>query len=985
MFSPDTKRVFALPPGCNFPHMLVAGLRARLAMQPPDSIARVTLYVNTNRMKARIVDIFAQSGASFLPKLRLITELAADPRLNLPKPASTLRRQLELSTLIAALLKAEPKLAPRAATFDLAVSLTQLLDEMQGEGVSPEALARLDVSQHAAHWERAQAFLQIIAPIYAQDNGPEARRRAAVAQLSALWQSAPPQDPIILAGSTGSRRATAELMQTITALPKGAVVLPGYDFDLPGHVWQQMDDALTSEDHPQYRFRKLMDRLEINPNDIALWHDAPPVPRSALISLSLRPAPVTDQWLRDGPGLGDLRIAAQDMTLIEAPSSRSEALAIALVLRDAAQNGVKAALITPDRTLSRQVTAALDRFGITPDDSAGRPLALSAAGRFLRHMAELRCETLTIDRLIAVLKHPLTASGAARGAHLLLTRELELHLRHKGPAFPAHNDVVEWAKTQKIADAAQWAQALAPLFGAKTAPNAAALGAHIDAHRTLAEALAGGGQGTGALWQGEAGEKALSLMTTFAAEASAADNGEGTLDAHDYRHMFDSLIHREDLREATLAHPNILIWGTIEARVQGCELVILGGLNDAVWPKLPAPDPWLNRKMRKDAGLLLPDRQIGLSAHDYQQAICAPKVVLTRALRSSESETVPSRWLNRLLNLMDGLPSQSGDLALNDMRKRGQYWVSLAALLDQPLAAHSADINLRPSPRPAPQPPLAARPKELALTAMENLIINPYHIYARNILRLRPLPPLRAQVDARDRGIVIHTILENFIQTPIAHEALAQAKARFLALALNVLQQEIPFPMTRALWLARITRTADAFLAKNAHFQGERLAVETTGRLRIADYDFTLFGTPDRIDLLPDGTLHLIDYKTGAAPKEADQKTHKKQLLFAALMAQRGAFGDVSNQNAVQISYVSLGSKIELVQTHLDENRLAQEWADLTTLISAYQNPQTGYAARRADFETRLPRDYDHLSRYGEWQTSDPAQLIWLGADGDKP
>jgi double-strand break repair protein AddB len=981
MFDPSTKRVFALPPGCDFPAALVAGLQARLALQPADAIARVTLYVNTNRMKARIISLFAQSGASFLPKLRLITELGADPRLNLPKPASTLRRQLELTTLISALLKAEPNLAPRAATFDLAVSLTQLLDEMQGEGVSPHALAQLDVSQHAAHWERAQAFLQIIAPIYAQDNGPEARGRAAVAQLAALWQNTPPQDPIILAGSTGSRRATAELMQAITALPQGAVVLPGYDFDLPNHVWQQMDDALTSEDHPQYRFRKLMDRLNIAPDDITPWHSTAPSARAPLISLSLRPAPVTDQWLRDGPSLGDLHIAAQDMTLIEAPSMRSEALAIALVLRKAAQDGVKAALITPDRTLSRQVTAALDRFGIIPDDSAGRPLALSAAGRFLRHMAEIRCETLTVDRLITVLKHPLTGSGAARGAHLLLTRELELHLRRYGPAFPTHDDVLHWAKTQSLAQAAEWAQSLAPLFNAKTGTGPMALAEHIQTHRALAEAVAG--QGSGALWQGEAGEKALQLMTTFATEASAM--GESPLDVQDYRHMFDSLIHREDLREASIAHPDILIWGTIEARVQGCDLVILGGLNDAIWPKLPTPDPWLNRKMRKDAGLLLPDRQIGLSAHDYQQAICAPKVVLTRALRSSESETVPSRWLNRLINLMQGLPNQNGDLALQKMRARGQNWLSLAALIDQPLATHRQDENLKPSPRPAPQPPIAARPKELALTALEQLIINPYHIYARNILRLRPLPPLRAQADARDRGIVIHKILEKFIKSQPEKESRAAAKTRLLALANSVLQQEIPFPMTRALWLARITRTADAFLAKNSHFEGTSLAIETQGRLHIAELDFTVFGTPDRIDLLPDGTLHLIDYKTGAAPKDAEQKTHKKQLLFAALMAKEGGFGDIGSENVALISYVSLGSKIDVVQTRLSPDRLKQEWNDLTGLIAAYQQPQTGYTARRADFETRLQRDYDHLSRYGEWQTSDPAYAIWLGADEDKP
>jgi ATP-dependent helicase/nuclease subunit B len=977
VFDPTTTkpRVFALPAGCDFPALVVAGLQNRLKNRPPEAMARVTLYVNTARMRSRISEIFLSQGAGFLPRLRLITQLDQDPRLTLPAGVSPLRRQLEIAPLIGALLDAQPDLAPRFARFDLALSLTRLLDEMQGEGVSPQVISQLDVSQHSAHFARTQEFLRIVAPIYSESNGPAARGRLAVAQLAALWQAAPPQDPVLIAGTTGSRLATAELMQAVAALPQGALILPGYDFDLPPAVWQHMDDALTSEDHPQFRFRRLMDRMGFDPEDVQRWHDAPPPcpARNALISLALRPAPVTDAWLREGPELPDLIAATSDLTLIEAPNPRSEALAIALVLREAAQSGVKTALITPDRNLSRQVTAALDRWALVPDDSAGQPLALSAAGRFLRQVADLRAQTLTVDRLIALLKHPLTASGAMRGPHLLLVRELELRLRRKGPAFPDFAFLQSWGKTQKIEGASDWAAMLEPIFIANHPMSLRPLAEHVAAHVDLAQAISG--RDSGKLWQEDAGFAARALMDDLARDASAG----GEMNAQDYRQLFETIIAARPLRQAQIAHPNILIWGTIEARVQGCDLVVLGGMNDAIWPKLPDPDPWLNRKMRKDAGLLLPDRQIGLAAHDFQQAVSARRVVITRATRSAESETIPSRWLNRLLNLIKGLPQKNGPQALAAMQARGAVWLDLARAVDRPSADMAHDPALKASPRPSPMPPLRTRPHELPVTAMEQLITNPYHVYARYILRLLPLPPMRARADARDRGTAVHLILERFVKTRPAGEDFTAAHARLAAIAKDVFTTEIPFPATRALWLAKLMHVAGFFLAEDQKHGGVTLAVEEKGRLTLPELGFSLTGTPDRIDRLPDGRLHLIDYKTGAPPSVKDQEQHRKQLLFAAVMADRSGFPELGLCDVAKISYLSLARSEKAVETDLTPADLVREGQILGDLIAAYAREDTGYTARRADFSTTFDGDYDHLMRFGEWQGSDYAEKIPVG------
>ncbi len=964
MFKTEGPRLFAMAPGVDFPTHLVAGLQDRLRDQPPEAMANVTLFLNTTRMRRRVIEIFTASGAHFLPRLRLVTDLGVEiPFAGLPAAVSPLRRRLELTVLIDRLLTAQPDLAPRTSLFDLADSLADLMDEMQGEGVDPQTVATLDVTSHSEYWARTQAFLAIIAQFFAQTDAPDtqARQRMVIERLTDLWVKTPPQGPMIVAGSTGSRGNTALLMQAVAQLPQGAIILPGFDFDMPETVWDALSDVMTAEDHPQYRFRRILSALALPATAVQAWRDvAPPnAARNRLISLSLRPAPVTDQWLTEGADLPDLISATHDITLIETPSPRAEAMAIALVLREAAESGVKAALITPDRNLTRQVSAALDRWAILPDDSAGSPLALSAPGRFLRHIADMSGRKLTAEALLTLLKHPLAFSGPDRGAHLRRTRELELSLRRTGPAFPTPDLLVHWAQTQRDDGMATWAAVIAGALEGQDTVSMLALSDHVALHRSIAEALARGmaSTGTGGLWETVEGEQALKTFTELEREAPYG----GTISAADYAALFTAVLSGAEVRDAPRVHAGIMLWGTLEARVQGADLVILGGVTDGIWPPAPPADPWLNRKMRADAGLLLPERKIGLSAHDYQQAVAAPRVILTRALRNAEAETVPSRWLNRLINLLTGLPDRNGPHALAAMRARGAQWVALAQAVETPVA------TMPPAPRPSPRPPVAARPDSLSLTNIERLIRDPYAIYARHILRLYKLDPLRHTADPRLRGSVIHKILEDFTKTRPAGETLEDAKSRLLLVAQHVLAQNVPWPTARAVWVARMARAAPGFLALDASTGGTPVAIEEKGAVVLAPLSFTLFGTPDRIDALPDGRLHLIDYKTGDPPTEKKQASFEKQLLLAAAMAERGGFKALGPREVAKITYLGVKAGTKMVETVISPEITAKVWEDLIKLIGCYLTPSQGYTARRAMFETNFPGDYDHLSRFGEW------------------
>ena len=340
----DRFGVFHLPPGLDFAETFAAGLLARYAGDPPETLARITVYLNSERMRRRVSGALTAQGARLLPRLRLVTELDSDAVLaGLPAPEPRLRRLLSLGQLVQGLLQQDETLAPQGAAFDLAASLSDLMDEMQAEGVTPGRIARLDMDRHAEYWQNTQSFLSIIAPFFAHDGAadPAARQRIAADWLADLWSSAPPPGPVIVAGSTGSRGPTFRLMRAVAGLAQGALVLPGFDDAMPQSAWSAMPDALTAEDHPQFRIRRLLDVLNLAPHAVRPWHDtaAPDPARNAVVSLSLRPAPVTDQWLTEGQGLHDLVGAMGGVTLVQAETPQEEAATIALILRDSAERG----------------------------------------------------------------------------------------------------------------------------------------------------------------------------------------------------------------------------------------------------------------------------------------------------------------------------------------------------------------------------------------------------------------------------------------------------------------------------------------------------------------------------------------------------------------------------------------------------------------------------------------------------------------------
>ncbi len=982
MWSDWENGTFALPSGTDFCRGVVEGLMARAAGRPPEALPAVTIYVNAGRTLNTLRSAFdahaQQHGPLLLPRLRLISDLGGD----LPgERAAPLGRVLDLGNLVSRLIARDPGLGAGQSVPELAQSLSDLMGEMQQEGCDASALLRIDPREHAAHWQRSLQFLHIAAGFYLTDPAVDgaARQRRIAETLAAAWAMGQqlPDGPVLAVGSTGSHGATRLFLRAVAALPMGAVILPGYDFDQPESVWSGLTEG--AEDHPQSRLAALRD------GGVKPWVPVTTDPRNQLISLALRPAPVTDQWIAEGPSLPDLTRPTAGLTLIEADQPQEEAEAIAVLIREAVERGQPTRLFAADRGLVRRVDAALDRWDLSLDDSAGAPLHLSSPGLFLRHVAGLFGQKLAIDKLLTLLKNPVTATGADFGNSLRHTRDLELRLRRHGPAFPDAESLRDWGArgddSRKIwADWLAEALDLVDIAATDTAPRP--VPDRLADHLRLAEWLAAGPGGTVAdsrLWEDVDGHTARAAMAHLADHADRAQPmGPG-----DYADLIHSQLSAQAVRARDRGHPLIRACGPREARTEANisdgALIILAGLNEGGWPQALPPDPWLSRAMRAQAGLNLPERQIGLSAHDFQQAIAAPQVVLTRARRDADAETIPSRWLNRLTNLMSGLPERGGPQALAAMRQRGAHWLGIARQLAQPR------FRTDPAPRPAPIPPAPAF-ADISVTQVKTLIRDPYAIYAGKVLGLRPLDPLRPEPGAALRGQVLHKVSERLLTPPPGPDTSVEAlRDRFLAITRAVLAEDVPWPAARAFWQARMERIANQIARDEVRRlqAGRPLVVETTHSLPVPGLDLKLTAKPDRIDQLGEGAAaHVYDYKSGKPPSDKEMEHFDKQLLLEAAMVEKGAFPSLGPLGVDGVSYIQLGGEGATFARKFSAEAAEETWQKFILLARHYLRHGRGFTARRALQKAGDVSDYDHLSRFGEWGAGDAALKIKVGDHG---
>jgi ATP-dependent helicase/nuclease subunit B len=1016
---------------------LVDGFEARLHPENLARATLYLPTRRAGRMVREIFLDELQADAAILPRIVALGDIDEDELafaeeaepiggaapLDIPPGLGELERRLTLARLVAAWARG-PVLAPLvvggpASTLALAGDLARLMDDMVTRGVGWEALDGLVPDHLDEYWQHSLDFLRIARQMWPahlaeiEKIEPAARRDLLIA-AEARRLTAHHDGPVIAAGSTGSMPATAKFLHAVGALPQGAVVLPGLDTELDDDSWQMIGGikdargqftAPPSSNHPQFAMQALLRRFGIKRSDVDILGAAARCGRDVLVSELMRPANATAQWHHRlaQPGIdANISAAMTDLAVIEADNPEMEALAIACAMREARQLNKSAALVTPDRALARRVIAALARWNLAFDDSGGDALTDTPVGIFARLTAQAAADELEPPTLLALLKHPLLRLGRPEGAFKGAIESLELALLRgtRPPAgsgglarefarFRAELVKLRGGETSALhgsepratlgneeLDRAQGLvgrlqAALAPLESLPSSkPHDFAELA--DRHRTVLIELSRDEHGDVLAFQGSQGSALAGAFDDLLGQQAQT----GLMVAiGEYPEVFQTAFADRMVRRPEVSNVQLRIYGPLEARLTQSDRVIIGGLVEGVWPPAPRMDPWLSRPMRHELGLDLPERRIGLSAHDFAQLLGTDDVILSHAAKVGGAPAVASRFLHRL-------EAVAGEARWQAAKAAGQNYVRYAAELDRP-------DKVQPTAQPAPTPPRAVRPLKLSVTAIEDWLRDPYTIYAKYILRLQPLDPVDMPLSSADRGSAIHDALGEFTQT-FATDLPERPERVLRGIGEKYFAPLMERPEARALWWPRFLRIARWFADWEIVRRADVSAIlaEVRGETSIPldpERSFVLSARADRIERRRDGSFAILDYKTGQPPtgKQVRMGLSPQLTLEAAILREGGFAGIPAGSTVSELAYVrlsgnnppgeqrSLELKINPGDTPQPPDAAAAEaLIKLEALIRAFENESQAYTSLNLSMWSKRYGSYDDLARIKEWSAA---------------
>lgn len=940
---------------------VLAGYFIKRYENKPEELSNILFLLPNRRSCQSLADAFVRYNGgkpTILPRMEPIAETdeneiflggGAEILPNLKPAIDSMERVFNFTKLIMHKNEYGVDDVSLAQAYALAQNLASFIDTVQNEELDFARLDNIVPDDYSDHWRKTLTLLKIITkywPRILEENGycdPMERRKQLLRAELDFWRTSSNRPKIVIAGSTAAFPVLKEMVKTVAEFPDGEVYLYGLDKYLDADSWKKID-----ENHPQYELKKLLDCLQMSRDEVVDIADKNISQREKLISEIMRPASTTGEWRK----LSEKIFSAdtfKDIHLINCDDMRHEAKTIAMIMRETLETeGKTVALVTVDRNLSRRVISELKKWKIDADDSAGQPLSLTHIGIYFRLIAEVIVQN-TMAAKMALLKYPFTACGNNSADFKQKVYKLELALR---------NEEKLKAPQQALLD--DFEKRLLPLKELYESPKVD-LKRMLIAHIEVAQSLADTDTKTGdeIIWKNDDGNVAAEF---FAALINKSDE-LGEIYANDYLPFLVTMMTEKNVRSRYGYHPRIKILGPIEARLTNYDRVIIGEANEGIWPQLPQTDMWMSRPMKTAFKMPQSERNIGVCAADFSHLLNAPEVYITRAQKVGGTPTDKSRWWLRFETVLEAIFGSEDE-------QKAKY----AFIYQEPYSVWAKNLERCSNPcsikAPHPRPEIKYRPRKLSASQVEILMRDPYSVYAKEILKLKPLKDLDREKEAFDFGIMVHKILEDF-NNEYNGEYYPENAAELLMNAglqeLNNISEEV-----QAFWKPQLKAMIDMVVKKEREYRKSIAKVhsEVNGEMTFKGKagDFLITAKADRVDETKDGCINILDYKTGKGrgDKEIKEAT-APQLPVEALIAQKVGYEGVKRAKVAGMQYWALKDKSGKTDYEQSQEAISKIEVALQNLIDGFDNIERPYLAKPVKSKHGQYKDYDHLSRYLEW------------------
>lgn len=850
-----------------------------------------------------------------------------------------------------------------AQAYALAENLASFIDTVQNEELDFDGLNEIVPLKYSEHWQKTLTLLKIITeywPKILAENGmsdPMDRRKQLLRNEIEYWKSSSNRPKIVIAGSTAAYQVLKEMVKAVAEFADGEVYLYGLDKYMDDASWQSID-----ENHPQYELKNLLKYLNISRDSVPDLNMTELSLREKLVSEIMRPVAASEAWRNLSLDIFP-KETFKDIKLVNCDDLRQEAKTIALIMRKTLEDKEKTvALVTYDRNLSRRVISELQRWKINADDSAGQPLSKTPIGIYLRLVGEAIIQD-TMTAKFALMKYPFVSCGMKHSDFKQKITEAEKCLRKRYELTDDIRAVLE-----------NFEERLRPLKELYENPQVN-LFEMLNIHIKVAENLADTDIKTGdkIIWKKDAGRMAAEFMADFIEKSKSLQ----TIAANDYLPFLVTILTEQNLRLHYGFHPRVKILGPIEARLNHYDTVIIGEVNEGTWPRAPKADMWMSRPMKDSFHMQQDEKNIGICASDFAHLLNAPQeVYLTRARKIDGNPTDKSRWWLRFETILGAVfGSEEDDKKKYEFLYRQPYstWAKNLERCDNPEAIKA--------PRPCPK--IKYRPRKISASKVETLMRDPYSIYAEYILKLKALDDLDQKKEVYDFGNIVHEMLEDFNDKYNGKQYPEDAAEQLMALGLQKFTENNVGDEVKTFWKPRLKKMIDVVIKherecrpniKNIYneFEGE---IEFDG----ANGPFLVTAKADRINQNDDGTLSIIDYKTGyARSTKSIKECTAPQLPVEALIAQYAGYrkdgkhpSKISPGIVSGVQYWALKGSEGQLNAEQSQKSIADIQEILQELIDAFDMPARAYLAKPIQGLDGQYDDYDHLSRFLEWSVRD--------------